>query len=108
MRTENRNSEGECYQVNSKVRAVYDDTLHAVKSLKINGDEVSNANFYSICTQGFHFNNASAYLNISQEELLESGKSKLITTSAQEVLEEYLRNHQNIKRKVEGRLWYST
>ena len=108
MRTENRNSEGECYQVNSKVRAVYDDTLHAVKSLKINGDEVSNTQFYSICTQGFHFNNAAAYLNISQEELLESGKSKLITTSAQEVLEEYLRNHQNIKRKVEGRLLYST
>jgi len=108
MRTENRNSEGECYQVNGKVKAVYSDTHHAVMSLKINGNELSNTEFYSICIQGYHFNNAASYLNISQEELLESGKSKLISTSAQEVLEEYLRNHQNIKRKVEGRLVYHT
>ena len=31
---------------------------------------------------------------------------KLICTSAKEVLEEYLRNHQNIKRNVEDRLVY--
>jgi F0F1-type ATP synthase beta subunit len=40
------------------------------------------------------------------EELLASGKSKVIATSAQQVLEEYLRNNQNITSKVEGRLAY--
>jgi 5'-nucleotidase/UDP-sugar diphosphatase len=108
MRPENRDSEGECYQVNGKVKAVYSDTDNAVVSLKIDGNELSTTEFYSICMQGFHFNNAESYLNISQEELLESGKSKLICTSAQEVLEEYLRNHQNINRNVEGRLVYTT
>lgn len=108
MRPENRNSEGECYQVNGKVRAVYNDKHHAVTSLKINGAELDNTQLYSVCMQGYHFNNAAAYLDISQEELLESGRSKLISTSAQEVLEEYLRNHQNIKRNVEGRLVYNT
>lgn len=46
------------------------------------------------------------HLNITQEELLASGKSKVVTTSAQQVLEEFLRNNQNVSRKVEGRLVY--
>ena len=106
MRTENRNSEGECYQVNSKVKAVYSDAQHKLLSLTINDNKLSNTKFYRICIQGYHFNNATSYLNISQEELLESEKTKVISTSAQEVLEEYLRNHQNIQKRIEGRLVY--
>jgi len=106
MRPENRNSEGECYQVNSKVRATYSDSQHKLISLTINGKNVSNTGLYKICFQGYHANNSESYLNISQKELLELGKTKLTSTSAKEVLEEYLRNHQNIKRNVEGRLVY--
>ena len=106
MRTENRNSEGECYQVNSRIHAIYDDSLHDLVSLKIDGAPVSDGGFYSLCLQGFHVGNSDAYLNISNEELLKSGRSKVISTSAQEVLEEYLRNHQNITRTIEGRLVY--
>jgi 5'-nucleotidase len=106
MRPENRNSEGECYQVNSTVRATYRDKQHKLVSLTINGNHVSNTGLYRICLQGYHANNAASYLNISQKELLESGETKVISTSAKEVLEEYLRNHQNIKRSVEGRFVY--
>ena len=108
MRTENRNSEGECYQVNNKVRAIYSDPQHKLVSLTINGNKVSNTMLYRVCLQGYHANNAESYLNISQKELVESGKTKVVSTSAKEVLEEYLRNHQNIKRSVEGRLVYTT
>ena len=108
MRPENRNSEGECYQVNANVRAVYSDVMHKLVSLQISGKKVITDKMYRICLQGYHFNNALANLNLTQEELLQAGKSKVITTSAKEVLEEYLRNHQNIKRKVEGRLTYHT
>jgi 5'-nucleotidase/UDP-sugar diphosphatase len=106
MRTDNRNSEGECYQVNNKVKAVYSDILHELVSLTINNMPVLDTEPYRICLQGYHFNNAASYLNVSQEELLESKQTRTISTSAQEVLEEYLRNHQNIKRAVEGRLVY--
>ncbi|MFX1486209.1 MAG: bifunctional metallophosphatase/5'-nucleotidase [Promethearchaeota archaeon] len=104
MRTENRNSEGECYQVNNKVKAVYSDKNHGLVSLKIDGKDVSDTGSYSVCLQGYHFNNSKSYLDVSQDELLESGKRRVISTSAQEVLEEYLRNHQNINRSIEGRL----
>ena len=106
MRTENRNSEGECYQVNSKVRAVYNDKENQLESLEIDGAPVKDTEFYTLCIQNYHFKKSADYLNITNKELLESGKQKVITTSAQEVLEEFLRNNQNISRDIEGRLQY--
>jgi 5'-nucleotidase len=106
MRKDNRNGEGECYQVNSGVRAVYDDTKQQLVSLEVRGKPVSDKEFYTVCIQGYHFNNSAAYLNITNNELMENEKHKVISTSAQEVLEEYLRNHQNASRDLEGRLIY--
>ena len=106
MRLQNRDGEGECYQVNKRVKAVYSDKDKTLKSLQVDGKEVENTQVFTVCLQGYHFNQSKAYLNISNEELLKSGKNKVITTSAQQVLEEYLRNHQNIASKVEGRLVY--
>lgn len=106
MRKENRNGEGECYQVNAKVKAEYDDKSGNLKSLSVNEMPVEDNKLYTLCLQGYHFNNSEAYLNVSNEELLESGLEKVITTSAQEVLEEYLRNHQNIQESNKGRLIY--
>jgi len=106
MRKENRDSEGECYQVNEKVKAIYDDSSDELVSLKINDIQVSDLEPYTICLQGYHVSNSGEYLNISNQELLQSGSSRVISTSAQEVLEEYLRNHQNITRRIEGRLVY--
>ena len=106
MRPENRNSEGECYQVNGRVRALYDDGSRELASLAVDGEEVSEAGSYTVCLQGYHFNNSASYLDITQEELMAAGRWKVVSTSAQEVLEEYLRNHQNINSRVEGRLAY--
>lgn len=106
MSPENRNSEGECYQVNSKVQAMYSDDESKLVSISIDSKKVEDDSSYRICLQGYHANNSASYLNISENELLESGKTKVVSTSAKEVLEEYLRNHQNIERTVEGRFQY--
>ena len=106
MRPDNRNGEGECYQVNSRVRAIYDNVSRQLISLKIDGEEVSNPKPYTISMTSYHFMNSEANLNMTNDELMESGRSRVISTSAQYTLEEYLRNHQNISREVEGRLTY--
>jgi 5'-nucleotidase / UDP-sugar diphosphatase len=104
MRIENRDGEGECYQTNSKVKATYSDKEKKLLSLKVNGEEVQKDKFYTLCIQNYHFSNSEKYLNITNEELIATGKQKVVTTSAQQVLEEYLRNNQNTTRKIEGRL----
>jgi len=107
MRIENRDGEGECYQINSGIEAIYDDQKKELESLSINGKLVDDKKDYSICLQDYHASSCQDYLNISEKELRHSGKSKVISTSAQGVLEEYLENHQNITRKIEGRLVFN-
>lgn len=104
MRTENRNSEGEFYQVNKRIKAVYNDIKKELIVLDIDNKPVENDKLYKIALQDHHFNNSELYLNISNEELLKSGNSKVVATSSQQVLLEYLKNHQNIDSKIEERL----
>lgn len=106
MRPENRDGEGECYQVSSGVSAVYNESEKSLISLMFRNEPVADEKIYSIALQGYHFNNSSAYLGATQEELLAGGQTKVVTTSAKDVLEEFLRNNQNKTRKIEGRLVY--
>lgn len=106
LRIENRDGEGECYQVNSKVKATYNEKDKKLKDLLIENKKVADDQIYSICLQGYHFANCKAYLNISDQELQKEKCSKVVSTSAQEILEEYLRAHQNLKPAVEGRINY--
>lgn len=106
MRKENRLGEGECYQVNSKVKAIYSEKEKKLVSLNIDNAPVENTKKYTFSVAEYHYNCSKDYLNLTQEELNESGKSKVITTSVQEVMEEFLRNNQNISKKVEGRMVY--
>ena len=88
------------------VQAIYDDEKEKLKSLKIRGVPVSDRKLYTLCLQNFHIVGCSSYLDISEAELRKAKGAKLISTASQEVLEEYLRHHQNISREVEGRLIY--
>jgi len=106
MRPENRDGEGECYQVNRAVRAVYNDAERRLVSLTLHGEPVRPDGRYTVCLQGYHVSSCADYLNITPEELAETGRPKVVSTNAQDVLLEFLRNNQNANRKVEGRLVY--
>lgn len=105
MRKENRAGEGECYQVNGKIRAVYNDAERSLVDLRFDEEPVEDERKYTICLQAYHYRNSESYLKVTNEEL-QKIKTKVVSTSTQEVLEEWLRNHQNEGRKIEGRLVY--
>jgi len=104
MRIENRDGEGECYQINNKVHAVYSDSAKKLLYLDIHGVPVNEKQKYTITLQGYHYANSKAYLDIKNDELLINGPPKVITTSAYQILEEWLRTHPNETRKIEGRI----
>ncbi len=106
MRPENRNGEGECYQVNAGVRAVYDEVSRQLVSLSVDGRPVEDDRTYTLGLPEYHLRNSAQYLSVSNEELL-AGAHRVICTSSRQVIEEYLRDHQNANRKVEGRLVYA-
>ena len=107
MRPENRDGEGECYQVNAGVRAVYSNSARGLESLELRGVPVADDGTYSIILQGYHAKNAKPYLDLDPADLAANGPGKVAATSAQTVLKEWLAGHQNESRKVEGRLTYS-
>ena len=105
MRKENRNGEGECYQVNSSVKATYNEDEAKLTQLKIDNQDVKGDEKYTIALQTYHSLNTQKYLNITREEL-HAFKTKVVATSSFNILEEYLKSNQNISRRVEGRLQY--
>lgn len=107
MRPENRDGEGECYQVNRGVRAVYNEATRELESLEVRGKPVDGEALYTLVLQGYHVNNASVCLNVTYEELAAHGKPKVVSTSVQDVLEEFFRDNQNLNARVEGRLVYT-
>ena len=106
MRAENRNSEGECYQVNRGVRAVYDDHLNKLVSLEIKGKPIDPQAHYTIGLSDYHYSNVLQNLGISNEEITAISVPKVTAASMVNVAEEYLRSHQNLSSQVEGRLVY--
>lgn len=108
LRPENRNSEGECYQVSKAVKAVYADAARDLESLTINDQPVKDDEQYTICLQGYHYENSAPNVGLATEELTALGPSHVVTTSVIDVLEEYLGSHQNLNSRVEGRLTFKT
>lgn len=104
MRPENRDGEGECYEVNAAVRAVYDDRKTALESLEVSGTPVDDARHYTLGLIGYHADNCVKNLNIAPGQLALLGGTKIVATSTVSVLEEYLRAHPNLNRRIEGRL----
>jgi 5'-nucleotidase len=74
--------------------------------LRINGKPVEADNQYTISLQEYHYKNSVQSLNLTTQELTKLGDSKIVTTSAQNVLEEYLIAHQLLNSEIEGRLVY--
>ncbi|MEO1560698.1 MAG: bifunctional UDP-sugar hydrolase/5'-nucleotidase [Cyanobacteria bacterium J06632_19] len=103
MRAENRIAgESNYFQVNKGVECVYSDAEKKVVSLKVNGKPVEDNAVYSLCVQEYHLRNSVESLNITYEELTKLGNEKVLTTSAQDVMEEYFGSHQNLNSHVEG------
>jgi 5'-nucleotidase/UDP-sugar diphosphatase len=106
MRPENRDGEGECYQVNASVQARYSNAARGLVSLEVHGEAVRDETSYTLVLQGYHAKNAKPYLDLDPEELTAIGPGYMVSTSAQTVLKEWLTAHQNIDRRIEGRLVY--
>ncbi|MGD9676651.1 MAG: bifunctional UDP-sugar hydrolase/5'-nucleotidase [Candidatus Bipolaricaulia bacterium] len=106
MRPENRTGEGECYQVNRGVRAVYCDSDHNLVSLDVGGEPVRDDELYTVAIPEYHARNAKDFLGITGEELEARAGSRVAATSVPDVLREYLQSRPGLSGRVEGRLVY--
>lgn len=105
MRPQNRiKGQSSFYQVNGAVRAVYDDASQSLVSLTLQGQPVDPTKTYTLCLQDYTCASPESNLGLSEADL---GPAKVLTTSSQDVLQEYLCHHQLADAQVEGRLTFS-
>lgn len=104
MSPANRDGEGECFEVNAGTKAVFNDRKQALEALEIGGVPVDTCRHYQLGLTGYHADNCTKNIGITAEELTRLGKGRVIATSVNSVLEEYLRAHPNLSRRIEGRL----
>jgi len=108
MRPENRmaGKSNSCFQVNKGVQAVYNEVEKKLESLTIQGKPVEPDSHYTICINGYNYHSSEKNLNITLAELTQLAESKVVTTSTNDVLDEYFSHHQHLDSHVEGRLVY--
>lgn len=86
------------------MRIVWSRSAQAFRELTLDGEELHTERLYSIAMQKYHYNNLKPFLDITLEEAEENGKTRVLSTSARDVVEEYMTVNQHLGRMVEGRL----
>lgn len=94
----------EFYQFSHGMRMVWERGAQRFIELTLDGEPLHPDRLYSVAMQKYHYRNLKPFLNITLEEAEENGKSRVLATSLNVVVEEYLSAHPHLSRQVEGRL----
>lgn len=94
----------EYYQLSKGLRAVYSKGKKELLELKYNGEDVKDDRVFTIGVQNFHYLNAKEFLNISEEELEKNQEPRILATSTQDILVEYLSCHHRLDYHPEERI----
>ena len=94
------------FQVSKGIQVVYKDG-EGVTSMHLKGEAVEDDKNYTICLQEYYYGNSEKKMGITKEDLI-AQNTLLVATSFVDVVEEYLRNNQNLDSHVEGRVVVET
>ena len=94
----------EFYQLSDGLEVVYDQKTHSFSKFDFCQMPIEDHHIYTVGIQSYHYKNFEAMFAVPMEEILKNGKPRVVATNSQELLEEYLSEHQNLERGVSGRL----
>ena len=94
----------EFYQLSEGTEIVYDRKSREFKKFCLNGEPIEEERIYRIGLTKYHFSNFDEFFNVPIEKIKLHRKPKMVATSANDIIEEYLSSHNQLDREVEGRL----
>jgi len=98
------NDHTEFYQVSKGLRVVFDRATREFVEFTLNGDPFAEDSLYALGLQDFHFKSFESFFGFPVEEVLENGKSPVVSTSIHDILIEYLSAAQILSAEIEGRI----
>ena len=94
----------EFYQFSHGTHIVWSRSEQTFRTLTLDGEALYAERLYTVAVQKYHYNNLKPFLDITLEEVEKNGKIRVLSTSARDVVEEYLTVNQHLSGEVEGRL----
>ncbi|MBR2671857.1 MAG: bifunctional metallophosphatase/5'-nucleotidase [Oscillospiraceae bacterium] len=104
MRDEAWLGETEFYQFSKGVKIKYRKSTHTIEELKFRGEDVTDDMHLLIALQNYHYKNFDEFLGVPLEEVRKNRKPRIVATSVNNIVEEYLSTHQGLDAHVEGRI----
>lgn len=94
----------EFYQFSKGLHVKYSKGKHELIEFQFNDKNIKDDDLLSIGLQFYHYSNLEDVFNIKLEELEKNGKSRIVTTSCRQVIEEYFSANQHLDRTSGNRL----
>lgn len=94
----------EFYQFSKGVHIVYRKSTHELEEFTLNGIAVEELPQITIALQNYHYQNFDEFFGVPLEEVKKNMKPRVIATSVNNIIEEYLSVHDGLDARVEGRI----
>ena len=104
MRDEAWEGHTEFYQFSKGVKIVYRKSTHKIEELSFRGKEVTDDDEFLIALQNYHFTNFEKFFDVPFGPVKERMRPRVVASSVNNIIEEYLTVHQGLDAHVEGRI----
>ena len=104
LREEAYSDHTEFYQLSRGIRVEYDRETQKIVDLQLNGKKVLPDDQIKVGIQGFHFNNIKEHLDVTQDEVSEIKPPKIVSTTCQDIVEEYLVSQEFVPEPTDRRM----
>ncbi len=94
----------EFYQYSKGVHIVYCKRTHTLEEFKFNGEDIKDDMRLKIAIQEYHYSNFDEFFGVPLEEVKKNRHPRIVMTSVNNIVEEYMTLHQGLDAHVEGRL----
>ncbi len=104
MRDEAWEGHTEFYQYSKGMRIVYRKSTHTLEEFKFRGSDITDDQRILIALQSYHYNSFEEFFGVPIQEVAGNMKPRIIATSVNNIVEEYLSTHPGLDSHVEGRI----
>ena len=104
MRDEAWEGHTEFYQFSKGVRIVWRKSTHTLEEFRLHGKDITDDQRILIALQNYHYVNFEEFFNVPLAEVVLNRKPRVVATSVNNIIEEYLSTHPGLDAHVEGRI----
>ncbi|MBR2991149.1 MAG: 5'-nucleotidase C-terminal domain-containing protein [Solobacterium sp.] len=94
----------EFYQFSKGVRLLYRKSMHELLECRYQGREIEDDQELLIALQNYHYQSFTEFLGVDIEEVKKNMKPRIVATTVNNIIEEYLSVNQGLDAHVEGRI----